>query len=688
MAKAVFNQLNRNLLRRWLIVFFLALAIPTGFLIFHAYDQLKWEAFHQYRLLAEELSERIDSSYNTLIETEEQRSFSDYNFLVVTGDPSANYIQRSPLSEYPVNSAVPGLIGYFQVDADGIFTSPLIPESSYSAKDYGIQPEELNKRQLLSSQLRDILSENRLVRRKKVETPVAASIPARAQDDRELYSSIDSSRSTEAFADEIEAIEESDQLLKSGQGNFDSLSTLSPERKKIIRKDAKPLGKVIDLKLDKRYQEETIKKSLSPFSASKKEKRSSRKELSALPEQELELLMPAEIPQQKSELRIKTFESEIDPFEFSILDSGHLVLFRKVWRDDKRYIQGALIDQDDFLKKITNDNFQASTLAAMSDIIIAHQGNVLMSITGTLNSYPSGNETMRGSLLHQANLSAPLNDFELIFSINHLPAGPGATVISWISGILLLILCVGFIWMYRVGIKQILLANQQQDFVSAVSHELKTPLTSIRMYGEMLREGWAPDEKKKEYYEFIHDESERLSRLINNILQLSRMTRNDLEVDLKPVSLNEIMDSIQSKISSQVERSGFTLEIKFNPEDSTTIIHIDQDYFTQIIINLVDNALKFSANSDQKKIIISCDLQQDNKVVFKIRDFGSGIPKNQIKKIFKLFYRCENELTRETVGTGIGLALVNQLASYMDAKVDVMNKDHGAEFSLIFPIKK
>ena len=93
--------------------------------------------------------------------------------------------------------------------------------------------------------------------------------------------------------------------------------------------------------------------------------------------------------------------------------------------------------------------------------------------------------------------------------------GRGAGVIIWVSAILALVLSVGVGLMYRLGARQIDLARQQQDFVSAVSHELKTPLTSIRMYGEMLREGWATEERKMTYYDYIFHESERLSRLIS-----------------------------------------------------------------------------------------------------------------------------------------------------------------------------
>ena len=101
MFRASLTGLDRKRLRLWLAVFFLALAMPTGVLIWHAYGQLKWEAFHQHRLLAEELVARTDGRLVELINEEEARSFADYGFLVVMGDPSANFVQRSPLSAYP-----------------------------------------------------------------------------------------------------------------------------------------------------------------------------------------------------------------------------------------------------------------------------------------------------------------------------------------------------------------------------------------------------------------------------------------------------------------------------------------------------------------------------------------------------------------------------------------------------------
>ena len=206
------------------------------------------------------------------------------------------------------------------------------------------------------------------------------------------------------------------------------------------------------------------------------------------------------------------------------------------------------------------------------------------------------------------------------------------------------------------------------------------------MYGEMLKEGWADDEKRQGYYEFIHDESERLTRMIANVLQLAKITHNEPNFDLKPTKVGQLMGNIESKIANQVQRGGFALKFNRDSAADKAVIDIDEDCFAQIIINLVDNAIKFSKNAENKTIDISSKLTRDKQVQFTVRDHGPGIPKNQMKKIFRLFYRTESELTRETVGTGIGLAIVHQLTSAMKGKVDVLTAEPGAEFHISFPI--
>ena len=418
--------------------------------------------------------------------------------------------------------------------------------------------------------------------------------------------------------------------------------------------------------------------------------RSKRKEQSALPESvavaDSEQIANVSWP---TDLRISTFESEIDPFEFSLLDSGHFVLFRKVWRDGERYIQGLLVDQETFTQDIVSANFMGTALADMTSLIIAYQDDVIHTISGRDSlSYPNVAEELDGALLYRNRLATPLNSLELIFSIKRLPSGPGASVLGWVTLVLAIVLVGGFLTLYRMGLSQINLARRQQDFVSAVSHELKSPLTSIRMYGEMLKEGWADEEKRQSYYEFIHDESERLSRLISNVLQLAKITRNEPQFDPKPTTVAELMSIIDSKISSQMKRAGFELRFKRSEVADQATINMDEDCFTQIIINLVDNAIKFSKNAENKIIEISSNPSGDNRILFSVRDYGPGIPKDQMKKIFELFYRSESELTRETVGTGIGLAIVHQLTLAMNGNVDMINAEPGAEFRIWFSIAK
>jgi signal transduction histidine kinase len=381
---------------------------------------------------------------------------------------------------------------------------------------------------------------------------------------------------------------------------------------------------------------------------------------------------------------VRTFASEVDPLELGVLDTGHLVLFRNVWRDGQRYVQGALIERDAFVAAAIEAPYRASSVGSVGALTIAFEGSVLERFGIDGGAYRSATGELAGAVLHRARLSPPLGSIELTFVVDQLPRAPGAALLAWVAVTLTVVLCGGSFFMYRFGVGQMRLARQQQDFVSAVSHELKTPLTSIRMYGEMLKAGWADEAKRQTYYEYIHSESERLSRLIENVLQLARLTRNTQRFDLKRVTVAKLLDLVRSKVATQVERAGFVLTLR-NEAPADAAVVVDADCFAQIFINLVDNALKFSTGAANKTVGIAARRASDGSILFTVRDYGPGVPKAQMKKIFELFYRAENELTRETVGTGIGLALVRQLAAAMQGRVDVRNCEPGAELRLQFP---
>ena len=693
--------MNRRRLKALLLLLFVALAIPTGVLVFQAYGQLKWEAFHQHQQLAREFTLRIDRQFNELMQREENRSFTDYAFLNVAGSDGSNFLQRSPLSGFPLDSQVPGILGYFQVDAKGQLATPTVPQSNISS--YGIAAQELRQRVALEQQIRAILSQNRLVKKPDESPEQAVSSKELPEPSRDVRVAEEAEvMSEETAVASMPALAPSENIESGAQGQivFDQLKS----RKKVdnLELDSPAnLGRVDDLKLEDSYEVASGLVSDKQNEAKKQKLvKRARKEISVLPETmsgfrfssnldsaglaDDEVDTSSLIKKQQA-IRIRTFETEVDPMEFSLLDSGHYVLFRRVWRDGERYVQGLLIEPQLLLDGLIAPAFRESVLSSMSDLVIAYQGNVVK-VYGAdyAREYLPTQQNKDSELLYQTRLIAPFSDLELIFSLARLPVGAGSQIIIWAALILGLVLVGGFLLLYRLGAGAIALGQQQQDFVSAVSHELKTPLTSIRMYGEMLREGWADEARKKSYYDFIFNESERLSRLINNVLHLARMTRNEQKPSLEDINFDTLLNDLRPKLESQLENAGFKLKLNCAEPALASKINIDSDWLTQILINLVDNAIKFSGDAEDKVVQITIRLLQEKSMQISVRDFGPGVAKDQMKKIFKLFYRSENELTRETVGTGIGLALVHQLVTGMGGEVDVVNCEPGVEFRLRF----
>ena len=225
-----------NRLRVWLTVFFLALAVPSAVLIYQAYGQVQWETFHQHRVMAEELSSRIDQALDSMTETEESRSFTDYSFLVVTGDASANFLQRSPLATYPPSSSVPGLVAYFQVDADGAFSTPLLPTSDVDRAILGISDKEFRSRLALGRRVYTLLSEQNLALRDVASEPL--TLPEYPASTQSLAASTVYQAEDAAVSEEVAApLEEvALQRVADTQLAFDELQTIARKRERTQKK--------------------------------------------------------------------------------------------------------------------------------------------------------------------------------------------------------------------------------------------------------------------------------------------------------------------------------------------------------------------------------------------------------------------------------------------------------------------
>lgn len=687
----------RTRLRLGIGFFVLALAVPSLLLALKAMDQIKWEAFRQQQIAAEELATRIDTALAALVRAEDARPAEDYDFLVDKGGSGDLYTRRSPLAELTATSQIPGLMGWFQVAADGQFSSPLVPGPGIAPARFGVNPAELETRLGQARRIEETLVGNRLVERGQPEE-ITAGLRATSRwgEDADTLARLSGATGSNQGEDTEAASSESDvagsstvasaasprtePLGRLSQAAFERLAAPKPVQD-LTSEKAKSSGlqRVDEIKLDAKLAERSRRELEEPPALPA----SSPAPPSAPPPARRGVETHASPEKVARPSSVQLFATAVEPFDLGRLDSGHLLLFRSVWRKGQRTIQGALIDQAAFLDTLVGNVFATTALARSADLTAAYRGAVLASFRADAGDYRLASAPLSGALLYRTRLREPFGGLELIFSVNRLPNPPGSAVIGWTAGALALVLLAGGWLMYRLGLGQIALVRQQQDFVSAISHELKTPLTSIRMYAEMLRGGIAAEERKPTYYRFIHEESERLSRLIANVLQLARIGRDALVLEPRPIAIQELMAMVRERIGSQIEGAGFELEMGCG---SDAWIEADPDAFVQILINLVDNALKFSGGSYPRRIQIGCKEIGDAWLRISVRDFGPGVPRDQRKQIFQLFYRGPEASAHAVPGTGIGLALVRRLTEAQQGRVETVNRSPGAEFRVEFPL--
>ncbi len=245
-------------------------------------------------------------------------------------------------------------------------------------------------------------------------------------------------------------------------------------------------------------------------------------------------------------------------------------------------------------------------------------------------------------------------------------------------GIVGMAVALGLFSLWQGTREQLALVRQKDNFISAVSHELRTPLTSIRMYAEMLEKGWVKDDgKQTQYHANIRQESERLSRLIENVLDFSRLQRGRKNFRFELGDLNACVTQVVDMMTPYAQQQGCTIVTECGDLPACTY---DQDALTQIIVNLLDNAIKYGRNPKDPVITLRT-YRNRNGIIIEVEDHGPGVPSHQHKKIFQEFYRTEDEATRETTGTGLGLALVKRFAEAHTGFAEVLQaQPQGALF--------
>jgi signal transduction histidine kinase len=220
-------------------------------------------------------------------------------------------------------------------------------------------------------------------------------------------------------------------------------------------------------------------------------------------------------------------------------------------------------------------------------------------------------------------------------------------------------------------------------FVSSVSHDLQTPLTSIKMFSELLREKKdLSAEKRDEFVSVIENESERLSRLIKNILDLSQIERGVKSYDFRDVDLNTMINKVVQLMRFSIEQNGFVLNLDVLNEP--VFISADEDAVISCIVNLISNAMKYSLV--EKEILIRTAKENDCALVA-ISDKGVGISEEEQDKIFETFYRSDNEQLQNVAGVGLGLTITSHIIKAHKGRITIKSKpDTGSTFTLLFPL--
>ncbi|MBC8002801.1 MAG: HAMP domain-containing histidine kinase [Opitutaceae bacterium] len=253
--------------------------------------------------------------------------------------------------------------------------------------------------------------------------------------------------------------------------------------------------------------------------------------------------------------------------------------------------------------------------------------------------------------------------------------------------LLLLAISVGG-WLLVSGVRiQLALARKKTDFVSNVSHELKTPLTSIRMFSELLAEGRVTDpDKQRSYLNIISAEAGRLTRLINNVLDFSRLERGEKKYQFQPMDLAAVVRETIETHRPHLEAGQFQIESVLPAEPVT--INGDRDALAQILVNLLSNAEKYSGAGREIRVEMDSRTEPVCHVEVRVLDRGTGVPAGSEQKIFDQFYRAHDSLSSGIQGSGLGLTLARQIARAHGGDVVYERREGGGScFTLRLPCK-
>lgn len=227
----------------------------------------------------------------------------------------------------------------------------------------------------------------------------------------------------------------------------------------------------------------------------------------------------------------------------------------------------------------------------------------------------------------------------------------------------------------------------RKQFTANVSHELKTPLTSISGFAEILKNGGTDEKTTKDFAGTIYEESQRMISLVNDIIKLSKLDEKSISLEKEPIELLGLSKEIAKILSASAKAKNIKLDVH---GDSGKIMGV-QPVIYEMIYNLMDNAIKYNVQNGTVEVTVKEEKPEKghtfgNKTVISVRDTGIGIPKNEQDRVFERFYRIDKSRSKELGGTGLGLSIVKHAAKFHDAAINLSSKEgEGSTFTITFP---
>ncbi|MGC2657842.1 MAG: HAMP domain-containing sensor histidine kinase [Bryobacteraceae bacterium] len=268
----------------------------------------------------------------------------------------------------------------------------------------------------------------------------------------------------------------------------------------------------------------------------------------------------------------------------------------------------------------------------------------------------------------------------------------GWVVLNWRTGILLffgallIATIIGGVVLNTIFLVREIRRNEKHDaFINAVTHELKTPVASIRLYLETLQTRKVDERKRKEFYDIMLSDSDRLLATIEQVLRTGRVGSTSRPVATAPVELSALVEECIGRVRSMNIRGGET--ITFKPGPPVKVLG-DAEEIRAAVSNLIDNAVKFSG--PEMRILVEIDKVDGNYMAVRVKDQGPGIPKGELKRIFRRFYRVSGPSAPRVKGTGLGLFIVRSVAIRHGGRAWAESEGlgHGSTFVLQLPILK